>query len=441
LKTGNYIMALLKKAQEGGGTPSNLPNYLPSQEDFDNSGILLKTYDVTPLNGDRRLRENVDKIIWEKFYDPLGATAYAWHQVSDIEIPDVTTSNDVHFIYLRGDADTEDSVRFMLDNGTTKIQKLVDSIWVDASFTSGSATINFSNDVSVGSVGHHLNISSKSTGEKYFAIQIPFNDDGTKDVGTPKLGTKIFRSIIQPDESGEWIGTTLRYDRPITSQFIYDKLYFKVGSVIATKHIRIRLYRNIEDRDHLFYDETFNYSTFSPANAEISINVKQDVSYIKGINIIAVYESEEPFSFKTNVDGTIPWIAMDQWLEHHEYIPSWDTWEEKTWNTNEAIVKNGILYICQESGSQTGTFDSNISAGKWKSLEDVLSGIGESSSDDSKDLVVNYGVSGGAITDVYSSDSSSLNGGLLSEDNSEFYIINGGTLDNDFNFQLDGGTF
>jgi len=70
-----------------------------------------------------------------------------------------------------------------------------------------------------------------------------------------------------------------------------------------------------------------------------------------------------------------------------------------------------------------------------------LSGIGESSSDDSKDLVVNYGVSGGAITDVYSSDSSSLNGGLLSEDNSEFYIINGGTLDNDFNFQLDGGTF
>ena len=427
----------IKALKEGGG--SGTEGYSPLTLEEFGQGILWKTYTTTPSNNDYRIRKSGAVTSWEKFYDPLNGTAYAWHEVSNIEIPDVTISNDVHYLYVRGDADTEDSIRFMIDNGTTKLQKLVDGIWADSSFTSGSATINFSNDVSVGSVGHHLNISSKSTGEKYFAIQIPFNNDGTKDIGTPKLGAKIFRSIIQPDESSEWIGTTLRYTRPITSQFIYDRIYFKVGSVIATKHIRIRLYRNIEDREHMFYDETFNYSTFSPVNTEISIPAKQDVSYIKGINIIAVFESEEPFSLKTNAEGTIPWIALDQWIEHHEYIPSWDTWEEKTWNINEAIVQGGILYVCQQDGEQTGDFQTNIS--KWKSLEDVLSGIGDSDNNDSKDLVVNYGVSGGAIADVYGSDSSILNGGLLSENNSDWHIMNGGTLDNDFNFQLDGGTF
>jgi len=358
-------------------------------------------------------------------------------QSSSANIPDVTQSNDTLSLYLRGDENTNDSVRLHIENGITKLQKLIDGNWQNASFQSGSSTVYFGNDVSAGSSGHHLTVGSKSTGGKYLVVQIPFDNDGTQEIGTPILQPKEIRSIQQSDDSGEWVGTTLRYTRTITINQVFDRIYYKIGSVAATKSIRTRLYRNVEDYDHCFYDEGFSSNVYNPINTEINFNMRQDVGYSEGMNLIVVHESEAPFSLKMNAAGTHPWIAIDRWLEHHEYIPHWHTWAEKNWNVNEAIVQDGVLYICQDSGEQTIDFQTNLTAGKWKKLEDVLSG------DDSKELVSSLGVSGGSLTDVYG-DSSVLDGSSINDTNIDnLYIMNGGNLDKsaDFIFDIDGGTW
>ena len=72
-------------------------------------------------------------------------------QSSSANIPDVTQSNDTLSLYLRGDENTNDSVRLHIENGITKLQKLIDGNWQNASFQSGSSTVYFGNDVSAGS--------------------------------------------------------------------------------------------------------------------------------------------------------------------------------------------------------------------------------------------------------------------------------------------------
>ena len=360
-------------------------------------------------------------------------------QSSSANIPDVTKSNDNLALYLRGDGVTDDSVRLHIENGVTKLQKLIDGNWQNSSFQSGSSTVYFGNDVSAGSSGHHLTVGSKSTGGKYLVVQIPFDNNGTQEIGTPILQPKEIRSIQQSDDSGEWVGTKLRYTRTITINQVFDRIYYKIGSVTATKSIRTRLYRDVEDFDHCFYDEGFSSNVYNPINTEINFNMRQDVGYSEGMNLIVVHESEAPFSLKMNAAGTHPWVAIDRWLEHHEYIPHWNTWEAKNWNVSEAIVQGGVLYICQVTGEQTVSFDNNLS--KWKKLEDVLSEIGGNTD---KELESGLGVDAGSLTDVYSSSSSQLDGSSINDTNIDnLYIMNGGNLDKsaDFIFDIDGGTW
>ena len=51
-----------------------------------NSGILLKSYTTIPVKDSWRLRKDeiTDKLIYEKYYDPLAGIDYQWTEISSI---------------------------------------------------------------------------------------------------------------------------------------------------------------------------------------------------------------------------------------------------------------------------------------------------------------------------------------------------------------------
>lgn len=171
----------------------------------------------------------------------------------------------------------------------------------------------------------------------------------------------IIRNIMQPDDSGVFIGTSFESGVTIPLHHFMNNVYLRTDAVAATAPVRIELFQGALDTGTILLDKYFPASNF-PANSEIQLSMPEWLEWVDGVSYNTIYSSANTFSLKTNAAGTATWSAADislvtedDMLQTTEWI-SGNNFQNRQWK-----IENNKIYVYNyEDNTQTGTFQDNI---------------------------------------------------------------------------------
>ena len=271
-------------------------------------------------------------------------------------------------ILLCGDGHEDGSKRFCVDEDTgfTEIQKLIDGVWQPTSFEVGTDSLWVGHSVGISGLGHHLATES-SDGHLHFHAHSEF-EDGLTTKDTQIIYSDYYAPYIpvQPDDSNEFTGKIYEYSHLSTSHSLIEKFYIKTGNTPASSTIRLQAWEGEDDTGNLFFDQKYPASQF-PINSEVPMILKGKVEYLDNVNYFFRMSSDEDFSLKTNSSGdwtlalTFSRVREDNLLQTKEWVDG-DSWDE-----DDYLIKNRKIYVCNQTGIQTGTFEDN--SDKWNLLD------------------------------------------------------------------------
>ncbi len=282
---------------------------------------------------------------------------------------DVTQFNDDGFLYIKGDADTDGSIRFSEDASKKIgiIEKRINGVWNLSSFKAGGKSFNIGERVAVAAGGHHLITEDSATDSFHFHAHLDF-DGELSETDAKILNAYKFtqREIFQPDNSGSITTTAFEFILPSTRHTLTRIGYFQTSTLAASQPIRIRVWEGNDDTGILNFDQTYPTSLF-PASSEIILDFDGYLEFDKGINYFFRLESDENFSIKTNIAETFPWIAADTSDVREDDMIQTNKWESGN-NFIKGVwsIQNNKIYELNVTGIQTGTFNENID--KWDKL-------------------------------------------------------------------------
>ena len=274
--------------------------------------------------------------------------------------------------YIKGDANTDGSIRIIEENGIPVIEKRENGVWNDSDLRISGDSLYIGRDLRISAAGHILMVRSVSDDSKTLVIHSHFNDSGSIEPEVPLLATKEIRTITQSDNIDIFTGTSFGYTVTPTENQLISKVYYQTGSIPATDNIIIRFYVGVDNTGVLYFQKTIP-STEWIADSEIQIDVPGLLGYVPSKTVYGELTSSSSFSIKTNESGTQPWRAVDRWAFTRERIAYSSPWSEKTWNKDDWCIDDGKIYVCNTDGSQSGSFEANIL--KWDLLSDLVAKV------------------------------------------------------------------
>lgn len=295
---------------------------------------------------------------------PTASDAASLYQTSQ-KILGSTASGE---IYLTGDRYTDGSYRFAIDadTGNVEVQQTIDGIAQPASFGTGPNSL-WVGLVGVASIGDQL-VSESPSGEVHFLIHTEFDGElSTKDARVLHAYQYTERSIVVPDDSGEWTGTEYSYNYPSADHRIIKRAYYKTGAIAATEPVKLYVWEGTDDTGPLRFRATYPASKFID-DSEIVVEAIGFVEFEEGVNYFVKIFSDADFSLKTTSDFAYPWTAGDVSLVREEKLLQTKPWVSgDTWKVGDYYIQDRKIYICNQTGTQTGSFETNLD--KWHVLD------------------------------------------------------------------------
>jgi len=277
------------------------------------------------------------------------------------------TSNPFGTSYIKGDENTDGSLRFTANtDNTITAEERIDGIWIDSAIRGN--LLFAGRNANLKAIGDILHIDA--FGGHYLIVQSEYDNNGSKHPRTPIVGAKEIRIISTVDESGELIGNNVSYSITPTVDQIIDKIYYKTGSVAATEDIVWTAFPT-NDPTGLYVKRVIPASQWI-ANTELSFDF-ESFGLLKDVSFTGHLESIAPFSIKTDVGNIIPWRASDRWLVTYNNIANTPPWSPKIWNKDEWCIENGWIYVCNRTENQSGSFASN--SANWDIISDLISRV------------------------------------------------------------------
>ena len=271
-------------------------------------------------------------------------------------------------IYRYGNEYTDGSIRFSTNSetGYTIIEKRINGIWQPASLELGPNTLWVGNNVGVAGIGHHL-ATEAADGHLHFHAHSEF-DGETSTVDTQVVNAYSYteRMVLQPDDTGSWVGQLWESTSMSYANTLSEQIYFKTGSTAATKPIRFQVWQGTDDTGYLIFDQTYTSSDF-PADTEIVLDLNGYLEYDYGQNYFNRISSDADFSLKTNQAEDSIWIAVDLSLVREENILQTMGWAPGyDYSEKQYLIYDRKIYVCNTAGVQTGTWESN--SDKWDTI-------------------------------------------------------------------------
>lgn len=236
-----------------------------------------------------------------------------------------TEGNDAGVIYILGDENTDGSLRLVPDVAHEGSHVLFEyrsnGSWNRSGVDLvGDTSVNLGANLEIGAMGNHLRGAVPSLGAEFTHPHRHFSDTGSKEsTESINLGTKVIRSISQPDDSGEVLGSSIAWTvsyRPIGSEAMIDKMYLKVLTG-ATGSVNLKIHRNSAE-GQVFYDTNFTAADF--AIGEIGLDIQSHIEDIGGVPLffdLTVTDGTIGMAF--DISGTFAWIAFDFHPLVHEH--------------------------------------------------------------------------------------------------------------------------
>lgn len=233
---------------------------------------------------------------------------------------DTTKTNPIEFIYLKGDANTDGSLRLKPDITGVKFefQLRTASVWNDTDIQVASASIFLGKDLRLSSVGEWLETFSVNVTQRALIPHVNFNNFGTFSAHSPVLGVKVIRTPSQTDDSQEFTGLDLQQLTINPSQLIVTKIFFKTGNTIATEPIQVT-FRRGSAIGPIFWQMNFPASLMGSANTVFPIDIEGGVSGVPGETIHTQLLSTADISVRGSPAGAF-WQEVDFFPQGEEDI-------------------------------------------------------------------------------------------------------------------------
>ena len=246
--------------------------------------------------------------------------------------PDVTVRNAKEFLYVKGDADTDGSIRIIpetTEHLNVELQLRSDGVWNDTGLQVLNASIHIGHELAISGTGQWILISTEEADETFQALvpHIEYNsEDGTLPYAhIPILSPELFDVVFQPDDSGVMAAATFGYQFVTQITAVVSALIVKT-SAAATSDVRFSTYRGPDNTGPLFFQKTFPADHF-PANSTVRIDVTGLISVQEGAISFHEWDCVTPegelnpsgvVSLKSDVGETSPWQAYDFYVETEE---------------------------------------------------------------------------------------------------------------------------
>ncbi len=290
---------------------------------------------------------------------------------------DVSQLNKRGYIYITGDEDTDGSSRLLIDSRTLfpLVEKRVSGIWGPGELSLAPRSLWIGPRLGLGAAGHHL-LSEDS--DNFFLFHAHSQFDGELSIGDATIIEAYLyeeRRILQPDNTGSWAGTALEFVFPNVRHTMLKTAYLQTYLTAASETIRIEIWEGLVDTGPLIFDQEYPASSF-PASSEIMIMAEGYLEFKENTNYLLRFTSDANFSFKTDITGTLPWLATDSIIVREDDMLQVLPWVSgDAFTANESwTIQNKRIYVCNTTGVQTGTFQDNILL--WDILGKKIPNIG-----------------------------------------------------------------
>jgi len=263
-------------------------------------------------------------------------------------------------VYLAGSME-EGSLRLSVDSqmGNPIIEKFTSGLWQPTSIMAGSQSIWIGRNLALSVAGNHL-LTKDAYGRLNLYPQCGFQDGISHSDTTALHAYSYFeRLVVQPDNSGSFTGTLFGYIFTSVGCILSKKVYYQTDVTAATQPVRVCIFEGSDNTGCVIFDQTYPASQFV-ASTEISVELNGYVDYLDGATYFIQYESDADFSLKLDTTNTSPWFAADISFIREESLLQTKPWiSGDDWDANDYFIKDRKIYICNTTGEQTGTFESN----------------------------------------------------------------------------------
>lgn len=237
---------------------------------------------------------------------PLGP---AYNSGSSGSSTDVTESNASNLVYIKGDANTDGSIRVLPDItfGTeAEFQRRADGVWNDTGIQIAGSTVYLGRELRLSSGGQHLLTRDVSESKKAMVPQLEFTDAaGSRTMPfVPTLSQRFNDVPIQPLNEAEFVGTNFHYTFAASTLFLFAAITVWTGSVAATEPVTVT-FRRGSLSGQIFYTRTFSTAAFA-ANGTVLIETDSLVEFGPDDVAYVIFESAANFSFQTNAAQDSP---------------------------------------------------------------------------------------------------------------------------------------
>lgn len=269
-------------------------------------------------------------------------------------------------IYIYGNENIDNSIRLKFDSTIVVVERRIEGIWQPSSFETGPNSLWVGPNVGISGFGHHL-ATETGDGHIHFHAHNEF-EDGISTSETQILYAYNYQENIpiQPDSSGEWSGTNLKFDISPQSHSLLNVLSVKSGSIAATEYIQLIIRKDDPNIGAIILNQKYPASYFTEYTI-VNLGLAGNVEFDIGANFYFEYSSSDTFSLKTNAAVDWPWamisysdVREDKLLQTAPYI------DGETFTKGDYLIDSRKIYICNTTGVQTGTFASN--AALWDLL-------------------------------------------------------------------------
>lgn len=241
---------------------------------------------------------------------------------NDAEDPD---GNSV--LYVRGDEDTDGSIRVTPDTGTDEqmeVQLRKNGLWNDTGLQIAASTIHMGRELLVSAAGEYLYTRDQSLSLQTLHPHREFaNAAGTKDfTHIPTLAAPVADFVLQGDDTGVITVTSasaLQFSGISTARRLLTAFGFK-STQAATSAAKVTIRRD-SHTGSIFYQRSYPASIFPLGLGKIVIDglVELQAAEVIYITMEALTDGGELF-FASNAALTIPFLTLDFFPMDQEHL-------------------------------------------------------------------------------------------------------------------------
>ena len=213
---------------------------------------------------------------------------------------DVTKTNPVEFIYIKGDANTDGSMRLVFDNArfTTNLEKRVAGVWNLGALRVGGESIIFGVNLAGTAEGRFWVVADSSTLTRNFMPGFEVEDSGSKPARVAVFGVTNVRFVTQPINTFEF--TKAAWPSIITLPFssLTYKIYLQTGTTAPVDELTFIL-RLDDEFGATVHSQIFPASQF-PANSEVELIMNPPFDFTANQPFFSTLISDTAFTLKTD---------------------------------------------------------------------------------------------------------------------------------------------